>query len=239
MLRNTNLILFLISLLLVSNSHAYNSLALSAYSLSEVLSEVNRYNFHLIEKGKLDGYNITRACLYSNGELGDKNLLILKHYCGEKRRSAPRSYTIISKKLGIINLYEEYTTTLHEREYISFYKRTFGIEQFPEIYSANIRKQPNSISGVNKVYRYFKQMNTPLCFATNGSNYKPISAAQCLNTNIDFSLWLDNSIAIVRSDMYKPNPSGHWQKALELLRSKMQPSLKTEQPPPSAGEKKR
>lgn len=226
LMKNVNFILFFTSLLWLSNSQAYNYL--TAHALEDVVAEASQHNFRFIGEGKLNGYNLTKACLYSNGLLGNKNLLILKHYCHKSGKNIPRSYTVVSKQLGIISFYEEYTTLCDGCQ--SFYKRVFTIQQFPEVYNEYMgrRPQPSNISEVNKILNYFSNVkgpaiNNPACFATNSGDGTNSPTAQCINTSIDnFYTWREDLIGLLIEGMSSRDSRFYWNNALDTLHKILQ-----------------
>src|SRR5437868_3337636 len=99
-----------------SSAHA----AFEAKSVADLLNTIESEQLVYKETGKAFGFNSTQSCLYAS-----PGFIVLKNYCFPKRPYPARSFTIISAKFGLIEIYQESLTEKIE-------KRDVRIDAFPE-----------------------------------------------------------------------------------------------------------
>ena len=115
--------LFIIAALILTTLTSAHAQKLEARSMNELMSEIENAEFTYKETGMIFGFVSIQSCLFVS-----KDIAIFKNYCFPVKKYPARGFTIISKKFGMIDLYEE---QLDE----TLLKRDIQITQFPEILS--------------------------------------------------------------------------------------------------------
>ena len=133
-----------------------------------------------VETAKVSGYASTSSCLYTSGDL-----IVIKNYCSPKREYPAKSYTIISAKFGMIQLYQETIDS-------ELLKRDVRIEMFPVYLQKQLK--PNlanyKIADINAIMDNKQNAHLPGCWSTNFSFYTEQPDANCNNNNVqDFEQW--------------------------------------------------
>jgi hypothetical protein len=147
---------------------------LEAISMEELISSIEKTDFTFKEKGMVFGFETIQSCLFMAHDMA-----IFKNYCFPERNYPVRGYTIISKKFGVIDLYEEDMT--------SVIKRDVQITEFPEILSPYLttplpQHSLVELSGI--IEKLYYQYN-PVCWSTNYSFYSGSSDADCTSRAYD------------------------------------------------------
>lgn len=154
---------------------------LEAKPIAEVLESALKGKLKYIETAKVSGYATTASCLYTSGDL-----IVLKNYCFPKREYPAKSFTIISAKYGMVQLYQE--TVDSELE-----KHDVRIDMFPshlqQMLEPDLTKY--KVSDVNKIFDYKSSARLPGCWSTNFSFYTETPDANCSNSSEvqNFTQW--------------------------------------------------
>lgn len=157
---------------------------LEAKPVALVLESALKTKLQYVETAKVSGYATTASCLYTSGDL-----IVIKNYCAPKREYPAKSYTIISAKFGMINLYQEAVDS-------DLQKRDVRIDMFP-VYMQKILK-PNlanyKIADINAIIDNKQNAHLPGCWSTNFSFYTEQPDANCSTGDVqDFTQWSDET----------------------------------------------
>lgn len=161
--------LFIIAALILNTLTLAHAQTLEAKSMQDLITTIENTDFTYKETGMIFGFISTQSCMYSS-----EDIIIFKNYCFPVRKYPARGYTIISKKFGMIDLYEEVVTD-------ELLKRDIQITQFPEILAPYlslpfpIATLPDMSSMIEKVH--FKY--NPGCWSTNFSFYTETEDVNC------------------------------------------------------------
>lgn len=179
------LILALITLL----SFNVSAQTLEAKSFDSLINEVKNAKFTYKETGMVFGYISISSCLYLS-----EDIAVFKNYCFPAREYPAKGYTIISKKYGIVDLYQETAGDL--------IKRDIQISQFPEILDPYLSTALplQTLGGLSSMmekmyYRFF-----PGCWSTNFSFYTESTDVNCTvpaANVVGFNEWSTETQSIV------------------------------------------
>jgi hypothetical protein len=142
--------------------------ALEAKPFQDIVSAIQNADFHYQDRGMVFGFDSIQSCTYVSEEI-----VIVKNYCFPVRKYPARGYTIISKKFGMIDLYEEKIDDL--------LKRDIQITQFPEVMAPYLttslpQMTTEGLSGlIQKMYYKFY----PACWSTSFSFYTESPDTNC------------------------------------------------------------
>lgn len=158
--------LILLSLVLFTTLSQAQSL--TARPINELLDVIGKEQFTYKETGMAFGYISTQSCLYVSPKL-----IIFKNYCFPVREYPARGFTIISRKFGMIDLYEEKIPGL--------VKKDITISQFPEILLPYLSTAfPDvTLQGLNAMMEKVHYQYNPGCWSTNFSFYTETEDANC------------------------------------------------------------
>ena len=146
----------LFALTLTSSSYAY---VLEAGAVKDIVSSIKASKYKYKEHGRIFGYDTIDSCIYVSGDIA-----ILKNYCYPAKTYPAKSFTIISKKYGMIDLYEEDlgANTL---------KHDVRISTFPDVlkdyFSGDLNGE--TIASVNVNLEKLYVLRAPACWSTNYS----------------------------------------------------------------------
>lgn len=181
---------------------------LSAHSMQELVEQIEKAEFTYKGRATLFSYVSTQSCLYAS-----EDLVIFKNYCFPEREYPAKGYTILSKSLGMIDLYEEQLSG-------QINKRDIQITQFPEVMTTYLTTPLHqmTLKGLDammeKMYRQFY----PACWSTNYSQYEERAVAAC-NVAVEnvgqFSQWATDTQSITA------DPTA-WKALLKFIDSKIQ-----------------
>lgn len=165
---------------------------LTARSINELINTIDRQEFTYKETGMAFGYISTQSCLYTSPEV-----IIFKNYCFPVREYPARSFTIISREFGMIDIYEEKAPGL--------VKKDFTISQFPEILLPYLSTSfPEvTLQGLNAMMEKVHYQYNPGCWSTNFSFYTETEDANCTidTQNVSgFSEWAKETQEIVSDE---------------------------------------
>jgi hypothetical protein len=174
-----NLILILLVHIFATNVHAGIS---EAKPLKDLIQTVQQTEFKYVETAKSFGYDTTKSCLYASADI-----LVLKNYCFPKKEYPAKSYTIISPKFGIVELYQEnFSDTLQKRDVLY------------SVFSADLRAHlvgdvsQLKIADTNKLFELFNRTQPGACWSTNYSYYTEEPDVNCSHGGADvigFDSW--------------------------------------------------
>ncbi len=166
----------------------------------------------MLEKAKLEykghallfGSGSFESCIYAGDEL-----LALVHYCYPQRPVPARAVSLWSKKLGVVELYEE---TLDA----STVKRDVRQNEFPELvqFLFPIEFRSISVESINSIMSKLYERRNPGCWSTNfdWNEQKPVS--QCLYTDIAlYPKWA--------ADSQKRVSEAEWNKLFKRINKKL------------------
>lgn len=178
---------------------------LEAKSVADLLTTIEAETLIYKETGKIFGFDSTQSCLFAS-----PGFIVLKNYCFPKRPYPARSYTIISAKFGMIELYQE---TLSEK----VEKHDVRIDTFPEPMRKYVTGPltETTIADANKIIESLYNQHGPACWSTNYSWADGTPSAQCNVTDvIDLDLWV-NETQTLTSDI------DAWAKLLNRIEAKI------------------
>lgn len=175
-----NITTLLISLLFMSQAKAQ---LLEAKPVALAIQQALSARLVLKDIEKVTGFYSTKSCLYVSDQI-----IVLKNYCVPRKEYPAKSYTIVSPKFGIIDLYqEEVDETLQ--------KRDVRISTFPVPLTEAIRRKLKDYKTVADINALFEKVkNGPGCWSTNFSFYTQEAEASCNVTAVqDLELWIDET----------------------------------------------
>ncbi len=132
------------------------------------------------ETGKLSGFNTTQSCVYVSDQL-----IVIENYCFPKKEYPARSFTILSPKFGLIDLYQEQLTD-------TINKRDVHIQMFPVPLKKQLKDSlaNYTVEELNKLMDKTENKYAPGCWSTNFSYYTENADANCSVGDVqDFQTW--------------------------------------------------
>jgi hypothetical protein len=178
---------------------------LEATSVTALMDEIKATDFQFKDRGMIFGFQTIQSCLYVS-----KDIAIIKNYCFPAKPYPARGYTIISKKYGMIDLYEE--------QMAGVLKRDVMITQFPEILAPYLSTAvPDTTTAgmssmIEKMYNHYY----PGCWSTNYSWDSEEATAACSNVNVlNFDAWAKETQDIV-------NNEASWFGLMDAIQAKIQ-----------------
>jgi hypothetical protein len=160
--------LFLITLLILTTLSFAKAQTLKATSINELIRTIEKADFAYKETGMLFGFISTQSCMHVS-----EDIVIFKNYCFPVRNYPARGFTIISKKFGMIDLYEEKISGI--------LKRDIQITEFPDILAPYL-SLPFPIATLNDLSTMIEKVHynyNPGCWSTNHSFYTETKDAAC------------------------------------------------------------
>lgn len=153
-------------LVLSSSVQAAN---LTANPMKDLFNDIQKAEFAFKEVGMVFGFETIKSCFYSSDDL-----LVIKNYCVPKKSYPAKGYTLISKKYGIMDLYQEKMSP-------KLVKKDLLITVFPEYLIKLLDKELSemSLSDVNGLLEDFYYENTAACWSTNYSHADEAPVAMC------------------------------------------------------------
>lgn len=142
---------------------------LDAKSMNELMSDIESAEFTYKETGMIFGFISIQSCLFVS-----KDIAIFKNYCFPVKKYPARGFTIISKKYGMIDLYEEQLDP-------TLLKRDIQITQFPEILQPYLGL-PFPVATLTDLSTMIEKIHfkyNPGCWSTNFSFYTETNDAAC------------------------------------------------------------
>lgn len=160
--------LFIIAALILTTLTA-QAQKLEANSMNELLSDIEKAEFTYKETGMIFGFISIQSCLFVS-----EDIAIFKNYCFPVKKYPARGFTIISKKYGMIDLYEEQLDP-------TLLKRDIQITQFPEILAPYLGL-PFPVATLTDLSTMIEKIHfkyNPGCWSTNWSFYTETNDAAC------------------------------------------------------------
>lgn len=162
----------LISLCLLSiNAHA---VLLEAKPVKDLVAEIQSTSFKYTETGMAYGFATIKSCVYTSADM-----IVVKNYCSPKKDYPAKGYTIISKKFGLVEFYQEEVSA-------EILKRDVRIDGFPEMVApflkANLSGQ--KLTAINNFLESYSGKYDPACWSTNFSFYTETEDVNCYKTDI-------------------------------------------------------
>ncbi len=142
---------------------------LEAKSIFELITELKNAGLVYKETGKIFGFNSIQSCLFVS-----QDVAVFKNYCFPVRKYPARGYTIISKKFGMIDLYEERVTD-------EILKRDIQITEFPEVLAPYLTTPfpEQTLTGLSTLIEKLHYKYNPACWSTNFSWYTETNDVAC------------------------------------------------------------
>jgi hypothetical protein len=161
---------------------------LEATVFEDLINNIEESQFTYKGKGILFGFLSVQSCMYVG-----QDMVIFKNYCYPERNYPARGFTIISKKFGMIDLYQEKIPHILKREII--------ITEFPEIVSPYLSTSfPNeSFNTLNALIEKLYHQYNPACWSNNYSDYTRTNDVSCnvaTQNVIGFEAWAKETQAI-------------------------------------------
>lgn len=193
-------------LLTLTFAHFGYAQELKATSIQDLMEEMDTVDFEYKERGMIFGFASIQSCLYVSEEFA-----IIKNYCFPDRKYPARGLTIISKKFGMIDLYEE--------QLQGVLKRDIQISEFPQVIGPYLSTPfPHmTINGVSDMIEKLYHQHNPACWSTNYSAYTQAPEANCYprtDNVLNFELWSKETQAIT-ADL------DTWYAMMEIIEAKI------------------
>lgn len=155
-----------------------------AKPVKDLMTEIKTTRFKYSETGMAYGFDSIKSCVYTS-----ENMIVVKNYCSPKAKYPAKGYTIISKKFGLVEFYQEQLTP-------EILKRDIRIDAFPETIApfvkASLAKQ--KLPAINNFLETMNNMINPGCWSTNFSFYTEGKDANCYKTDItEYPAWADET----------------------------------------------
>lgn len=170
-----------ITLFLVLVSAKSFANVLEAKPIADLTAEIAKAKFTYKETGLIFGYTNLKSCLYVSD-----NVVVLKNYCSPRGNYPAKSYTIISPKFGMIDLYQENFGPDVQRDiFITVFPDALR-EQLPPVLSKM------KISSANQLIETLHYKYGPSCWSTNLSYYTQAPEVKCTinpSTVESFEAW--------------------------------------------------
>lgn len=163
--------------LLSINVHAAE---LEAKPVADLMKEIKATRFTYSETGMAYGFVNIKSCVYTS-----ENMIVIKNYCSPKKEYPAKGYTIISKKFGLVEYYQEQYSD-------DILKRDIRIDAFPSTIApyvkASLAKQ--KLPAINNFLEKMNMDRNPGCWSTNFSFYTETEDVNCYKTDItEFPAW--------------------------------------------------
>ncbi len=160
--------LFLITAFILTTLSLAKAQTLEAISINELIRSIEKADFTYKETGILFGFISTQSCMHVS-----EDVVIFKNYCFPVRNYPARGFTILSKKFGMIDLYEE--------KIPGILKRDIQITEFPEILAPylGIPFPVALLTDLSSMIEKIHYQYNPGCWSTNYSFYTETKDAAC------------------------------------------------------------
>lgn len=163
--------------LLSINAHA---LTLEAKPVKDLMKEIEATKFRYTETGMAYGFATIKSCVYTSPDM-----IVIKNYCSPKKDYPAKGYTIISKKFGLIEFYQEEVSD-------TILKRDVRIDGFPEVIAPHLKANLDGkkLTTINNFLEAMNNKPDPACWSTNYSFYVEQPEAACYQTDIaEYPAW--------------------------------------------------
>ena len=163
--------------LLSINAHA---VTLTAAPVKDLMKEIEATKFRYTETGMAYGFVTIKSCVYTSPDM-----IVIKNYCSPKKEYPAKGYTIISKKFGLIEYYQEQMSD-------AILKRDVRIDGFPEMIAPYLKANLDGqkLTTINNFLEAMNQKADPACWSSNYDFYSQVPEANCYKTDIsEFPAW--------------------------------------------------
>lgn len=163
--------------LLSINAHA---VTLEAKPVKDLMKEIDTTTFRYTETGMAYGFVTIKSCVYTSPDM-----IVIKNYCSPKKDYPAKGYTIISKKFGLIEFYQEDIDS-------EILKRDVRIDGFPAVIAPYLKANLDGqkLTTINNFLESMNNKRDPACWSTNFSFYTESNEAACYEANIsEFPEW--------------------------------------------------
>ncbi len=153
---------------------------LEAKPVAEMIRMIEESTFKFQEHAMVFGYNSIQSCLYTSDQF-----IVIKNYCFPDKKYPAKSFTVVSPKFGIVEIYEEHLSA-------SIHKRDVRIEDFSETLRKHLQPPLNDlkIRDLNKVFETLYYQYGPGCWSTNFDYNTHEPVANCTKGDVvDFEAW--------------------------------------------------
>jgi hypothetical protein len=179
---------------------------LEATSIQDLVYEIESSVFQYKGRGMIFGFSSIQSCLYVS-----ENITIIKNYCFPAKKYPARGMTILSKKFGMIDLYEE--------QLQAALKRDIQITEFPEIIGPYLSTPfpEMTINGLSSMIEKLYNQFNPACWSTNHSYYQEAPEATChpgSSNVVNFDSWSEETQAIT-------NDLKSWHALMDTINEKL------------------
>ncbi|AZZ35323.1 hypothetical protein CIK05_00395 [Bdellovibrio sp. qaytius] len=179
--------LFAICLLSI-NAHAAT---LTAAPVKDLMAAIDATSFKYTETGMAYGFSTIKSCVYTSPDM-----IVLKNYCSPKKDYPAKGYTIISKKFGYIEFYQEQVDA-------QTLKRDVSLDGFPEntapFLKANLSGQ--KLPAINNFIESYSARYEPACWSTNFSFYTHAADVNCFKTDIaEYPAWSEETQTLLGNE---------------------------------------
>ena len=159
---------YLPPILLLLNLTSALAQDLELKSMKQMVNDIENSQFTYKETGLVFGFFSIQSCLYVA-----QDMVIFKNYCFPKKNYLARSYTILSAKYGIVDIYQEKVDSLFQRditqtEFSNFLTPYLKVP-FPQ----------TTVAGLNTIMETLYNQFNPGCWSTNWSRYTDLPDANC------------------------------------------------------------
>lgn len=175
-----------------------------AKPVKDLMTEIKATRFKYSETGLAYGFVNIKSCIYTS-----ENMIVIKNYCSPKKDYPAKGYTIISKKFGLIEFYQEKITQTN-------LKRDIRIEAFPETIAPYVKASfaKQKLPAINNFLKKMNDLANPSCWSTNYSFYTEGKDVNCYKTDIaEYPAWADETQDIV-------NDLNSWSKIIADMEKK-------------------
>lgn len=178
------LIHFIVFGLLSINLHAAE---LEAKPVKDLMAEIKATRFKYSETGMAFGFVNIKSCVYTS-----ENMIVIKNYCSPKKDYPAKGYTIISKKFGLIEFYQEQLSE-------EILKRDIRLDAFSETIAPFVKASlaNQKLPAINNFLEKMSDMRDPSCWSTNYSFYTEDKDVACYQTDIsEYPAWATETQSI-------------------------------------------
>lgn len=134
---------------------------LSALPVKDLMKEIKATRFKYSETGMAYGFVNIKSCVYTS-----QNMIVIKNYCSPKKEYPAKGYTIISKKFGVVEFYQEQLDA-------ELLQRDIRINEFPETIAPYVKASlaNQKLPAINNFLESMNNKRDPACWSTNYSFY--------------------------------------------------------------------
>ncbi len=172
----------LITICLLSiNAHA---VLLEAKPVKDLMATIDATSFKYTETGMAFGFATIKSCVYTSPDM-----IVIKNYCSPKKDYPAKGYTIISKKFGLIEFYQEEVSEV-------MLKRDVRIDGFPEMIAPYVKANLSGqkLPAINNFLETMNGIMDPACWSTNYSFYTETPDVNCYRTDIaEYPAWAEET----------------------------------------------